>query len=374
MNRFIITLLTAIMISSWSSVFASVQTSIPPKLQSFIAKLKTRKDVYGGDAVAILYQGHVVYKETFGYQKMETNPITSSTLFPLASVSKAVTSTAIALMVQQEHLSLNEKFKLPYLKNPVSLINILSHTTGYQFSGNNQIEQGMSRQKLLCTLQNQKPKCKPGRGYFYSNTTFSLVEEILNQKGLSLTKAIDNLRVTLKTNGIQIMPIDPKMQVAYPHSKKTVNGVDVVKQLPLPPYYPKITPASAGIFASIDGMIEVFKLNFGYNPDLISAKILNRMHAPIISNRDIDKWWFIDWPINKKTIESYYGLGWRILKAKHCPKKELIFHSGYLNGCGSFIGFIPSGDIGIIILANQTSSFPLNTGINFWGEYLTPDS
>jgi beta-lactamase class C len=255
-------LFTATIISLWCSTFAGIQTSIPPKLRSFITKLETKKEVVQGGAVAILYQGNVVYKETFGNQKAETNPITSSTLFPLASVSKAVTSTAIALMVQQGRLSLNEKFKLPYLKNPVSLINILGHTTGYQFSGNKQIEQGVSRQKLLCTLQNQKPKSKPGRCYSYSNTTFSLVEEVLNKKGLSLREAIDNLRVTLKTNEIQIVPIDPKMEVAYPHSKKTFNGDDVVTQLPFPPYYPKTTPASAGIFASIDGMIEIFRLNF----------------------------------------------------------------------------------------------------------------
>ncbi|GAA5251909.1 hypothetical protein [Candidatus Rickettsia kedanie] len=29
--------------------------------------------------------------------------------------------------------------------------------------------------------------------------------------------------------------------------------------LPFPPYYPKTIPASAGIFASISGMIEIFK-------------------------------------------------------------------------------------------------------------------
>lgn len=369
LNRLVI-LFIATVILLCGNAFPDIQASIPPNLQRFIDKLKSRKDVLQGGAIAIVYKGHVTYKETFGNQKGETNPITSSTLFPLASVSKTVTSIAIALMVQQGHLSLNEKFKLPYLKYPVSLINILSHTTGYQFSGNTQIEQGMSRQKLLDTLKNQKPKSKPGRCYLYSNATFSLVEEVLNQKRLNLRKVIDNLKVTLKTNEIQIVPIDPKMEVAYPHSKKTVNGVEVIKQLPFPPYYTNTTPASAGVFASIDGMIEVFKLSFGYRPDLISAKILHCMHAPIISNRDLDRWNFIDWPIDRKTIESYYGLGWRILKAKPYPKKELIFHSGFINGCTSFIGFIPSEDIGIIILVNQTSVFPLNTGINFWGESL----
>ncbi|WP_228368853.1 hypothetical protein [Rickettsia peacockii] len=29
-------------------------------------------------------------------------------------------------------------------------------------------------------------------------------------------------------------------------------------------------------------------------------------------------------------IESYYALGWRILKVKGCSNKDLIFHSGYI--------------------------------------------
>ena len=62
-------------------------------------------------------------------------------MLPLASVSKAVSATAIALMVDQGSLDFDEKFKLLYLKNAIGLNNILSNTTGYQFSGNIEIEQ-----------------------------------------------------------------------------------------------------------------------------------------------------------------------------------------------------------------------------------------
>lgn len=349
--------------------FAETETPISPKLQHSIEKLESKKNELQGGAIAILHRGQVIYKTTFGNQKGNEGAITSSTLFPLASVSKPVSTAAIALMVDKGQLRLDEKFKLACLKTRVRLANILSHTTGYLFSGNTQIEQGMSRQKLLEKLKSQKSKCNPGACYSYSNTTFSLVEEVLNAKGQSLYSAIKNLRLTLKTDGIQIVPINPTMVIAYPHAKDVTHESHPLKPLPFPPYYPKATPAAAGVFASLDGLIEIFKLSFGYRPDLISQETLDFLHTPVIANRDIEKW-DIKWPCDKSKIDSYYGLGWRILKSRQYPNKSLIFHGGMIAGAVSFIGFIPSEELGIIILCNQSSRVPLEGGISFWGEFL----
>ena len=57
--------------------------------------------------------------------------------------------------------------------------------------------------------------------------------------------------------------------------------------LPFLPYYPKTVPASAGIFASIDGMIEIFTLSFGYKPNLIAKSTLDRMYKIVKSNKDV---------------------------------------------------------------------------------------
>ncbi len=330
--------------------------------------MESQKGELQGGAFAVLYKGQVVYKTTFGYQKGHTGLITSTTLFPLASVSKPVAATAIALMVDQGALSFDETFKLPYLKYPVTLRNLLGHTTGYPFTGNAQIEQGMSRQKILEVLKTQTPKSKPGESYFYSNMIFGLVEEALNTKQSSLKSAIQNLKRTLKTEGFQLVPVDSHLEVAYPHGRdKTTENF--LKPLPFPPYYPKAAPAAAGVFASIDGMIELFKLSFGYRSDLISQKTLDSLYKTSMTNHDVDKWQ-IGWQSDRDKFNSYYGLGWRILKPKEYPGKDLIFHSGFISGVSTFIGLIPDEDIGIIILINQQSPVALKGSIDFWGEFL----
>lgn len=361
---------TLLALSFSSPTLAAVQAEMPINLKNFIEKFESQQNELQGGAIAVLYKGQVVHQSTFGKRKDNTGPITPNTLFPLASVSKSVSAAAIALMIEEGTLHFDDKIKLASNQNEISLKNILSHTTGYQFSGNSQIEQGMSRQKLLDLLRQQKPRCKPGACYSYSNTTFSLVEELLNTHHENFRGAITKLRKILKTNEIQVLPIDPAMKIAYPHTKSKKNNS--LTSLPFPPYYPKTTPAAAGVFASLNGMIELFKLSFGYYPALISQKTLDYLHTPVSANRDIDSWgeWGIQWPYRLDEIESYYGLGWRILKVKHCPDKEFIFHGGHIAGIVSFIGFIPAEEIGIIILINEKTNIAFQSSIDLWGEIL----
>ncbi|BBH53746.1 serine hydrolase domain-containing protein [Fluviispira sanaruensis] len=370
MNKFFKLLInTALIINAFYNQKTFSQTKknkeIRSKIQSFINDIESEKNQQQGFALAILYKGNVIYKTTSGFQKGNKKPITYSTLFPLASLSKTVSATSIALMVEQGKINLDKKFKLPYLKNPVNFTNILSHSTGYHFSGNNQIEQGISRAKLLNILKTKKPNCKPGNCFLYSNATFSLIEEALNLKKLNLNFLIQNLNKSLNTQEIKLLKKDITKNIAYPHKKVKIAGKNKFIPQPFPPYYPKITPASAGIFASINGMIEVYKLAFGYKPNLISKATAERMTRPVILNKKVFKLNIVS-PDEKRKLESYYALGWRVLKEKNKKDKDLIYHPGYINGIKSFIGFIPSKDLGIIILTNQESKFASRNGFNFW--------
>lgn len=336
------------------------------KINRFIQKFEIEKKNLHGGAIAIIQNGNVIYKTTFGRTRGKKSPlITSETLFPLASISKLVSATAIMLQVEKGTIFLDEQFRFSYLKYPVTLKHILSHTTGYYFPGNSDIEKGIHRNQLLQILKKQKPTKKPGHGYRYSNTLFSLLEEILKSKNLTFQDAIEELANTINTNGIKTIPLSSHHIIAHPHIQMDHYGT--FKTLPIPLFYPKTVPAAAGVFASLDGMIEFFKFCFGYQPQLITESTRTQLFQPIARNRDIDRWSGIPWPCSRHTIQSFYGLGCRILKANVCPEKTLIFHSGYLSGLSTFIGFIPSENIGIIILANQNSGISLKKGIEFWG-------
>jgi beta-lactamase class C len=343
-------------------------TTLPP-VANFIEKLEAHKPNLVGGVAVLLHKGKVVYKTAFGHEKSGSGKaITTHTLFPLASLSKPVAAVAVALLVEAGRLNFKERFAFPYLKYPVSLRHILGHTTGYGFSGNTHIEQGIERSKLLQKVSLQKPQGQAGLYYYYSNTMFSLLEEALQAKKMSLASLLQALKKSLQTSEIAIAPENTGKPVAYPHLSEKVDEQICFKSLPLPSLFEKATPSSAGIFASLEAMIKFFRLSFGYEKGLITPKTLDKLYRIGITNRDMDKW-KINWPCPTHKIQSYYGLGWRILKAEDQPGKDLIFHSGYLAGVATYIGFMPANEIGLILLMNQQSLIPLEWGVQLWGDF-----
>ncbi len=352
-------------------IFAATSCQLKHFIQEFQCKAKTVK----GGAIAIVHKGKIVYKKTFGAQGDTEKPITSHTLFPLGSSSKAITSMTIGYLAQKNTINLREKFTLPWLKHKVSLIDILGHTAGIEspFWGNLEIEAGQSRQQILKLLSKQKLSI-PGKSYAYTNVLFSLVEEVLEIKGTNFPQALQNFRTCLGTDEIQVIPIDACREIAYPHMKE--NGQ--TKTLPFPPYYPKVVMTAAGIFASLDGMIKFLQLICGYRSDVLSKTMLAQMYKPRKKNKDITKWVNkgIEFPCDLNQIESWYGLGWRVLRSKTNPEKDMIYHPGYIAGINTFVGVIPSEDIGIVIMMNEASktALPLQEGLNFWGLFLKQDN
>lgn len=342
-------------------------------LQNFIKNLEKGKGRLQGVAVAIVEDGHVVYKMTSGRRKRRRGPIAESTLFSLASVSKAVSSTMLAWLVEQRKIDLDKKYRLSCVSKPVSLRQILSHTTGYKFSGNTDIERGASRAELLKKLRDQKIGSKSGGSYFYSNTLFSLIEEILAIEHISFARAFIEFCLTVGTDEVRLWPLSGVTNIAYPHKRNINRSRNSMKVLSLPSNYSVVTPASAGVFASVDGMAELLKVLCGYRPDVISGETLNEFYRPQVRTDDVVCRWKKYLPLSSADTEAYYGLGWRIFRAKSYPGKDFIWHSGWLGGANTFVGFIPKEKVGIVILVNQDqkhTSFTLEQGFKFWGCFL----
>ena len=352
-----------------SSAHPEMSPHLSPELEEFITNLETKTQTLQGGAIAILYKGKVVYKKTFGHRKGKAGVISSSTLFPLASISKIVSAIATGLLVDQKLITFQENFQLEALPHSVNLSHILSHTTGQHFTGSYEIERQMQREKILRKLKEQKKVKQPGQSYRYNNLVYSLLGEALEKKKLSMVAAIGRLKKALKIKDLEIMPFSSSDSVAYPHTRRTIRGKEMPgRTLPFPSPYPKAAPAAAGVVASLDSMIEFYRIAFGYRPDLISNDVLKKMHTSATSSDDLTKL-PIKWPVPRNKVKLSYGLGFRILEVKDAPETKMIFHPGYIHGINTFIGHIPSEEMGLIILVNQRSGLPFKSGIKFWGLY-----
>ncbi len=89
-----------------------------------------------GCALAVIKDGRIVYKRGYGMANLDHDvPITPSTVFNIASVSKQFTAAAIALLAQEGKLSLDDEVRkyipeFPDYGTPVTLRHLIHHTSG----------------------------------------------------------------------------------------------------------------------------------------------------------------------------------------------------------------------------------------------------
>jgi len=89
-----------------------------------------------GLVLLVLKDGRVVKQQSYGLANVELGvPASKDSVFPLASVTKVFTATAVYLLVQEHKIRLEDKVTqlLPGLPNAwdgISVLNCLSHTTG----------------------------------------------------------------------------------------------------------------------------------------------------------------------------------------------------------------------------------------------------
>jgi CubicO group peptidase (beta-lactamase class C family) len=89
-----------------------------------------------GAALAVVRQGKLVKARGYGFANLEHNvPVTTDTVFELASVTKQFTATAIMLLVEERKVQLDDPVgwhlpRVPETWKPITVRHLLTHTSG----------------------------------------------------------------------------------------------------------------------------------------------------------------------------------------------------------------------------------------------------
>jgi CubicO group peptidase (beta-lactamase class C family) len=149
-----------------------------------------------GAAVVVVRDGRIVFEKGYGYASLEHNiPITPATVFDLASVSKQFTGLAIAMLVDQGRIKLDDDIRkhIPELQDfgqRVTIDHLVHHTSGIRdWPGTLGIagwrmDDVISYDQILRFAYKQKTlNFVPGAEYTYSNTGYNLLAEIVARVG-----------------------------------------------------------------------------------------------------------------------------------------------------------------------------------------------
>lgn len=144
-----------------------------------------------GAAIAVVKNGKIVFKATKGLANMEENiPIQSNSIFELASCSKQFTGLAVAMLIDQGKISLDDDIRtylpeMPDYGTPITIGNLVYHTSGIrntdalEFAGFTPEDVITLPMCIKFAFAQKSLKFKPGERFEYSNTNYNLLAEII---------------------------------------------------------------------------------------------------------------------------------------------------------------------------------------------------
>ena len=323
-----------------------------------------------GIAVAIVKDGKVIHAKGYGVRSLKNNlPVDENTLFGIASLSKAFTSTALGMLMDEGKLKWDDKvidhipeFRMydPYVTNAFTIRDLLTHRSGLGLGagdlmffpdGNN-----FTKQELISNIRYLKQVSEFRTQYDYDNNLYIVAGEIVARvSGMSWEDFVEKRimqpigfvrsrsswsRVKNDPNIIDAhVPFDGKVQVIAHDWSENAN-------------------AAGGIMSNLADLTKwaILMMDEGKYGDkkLVSKEVYQELFTPqtIIPVRA---------PGTYNTHFNGYGLGWFLSDVKGYLQAT---HTGGLLGTVTQITLLPELKLGIIVLTNQQSGAAFTTITN----------
>jgi len=304
-----------------------------------------------GIAVAVVLNGEEVWSEGFGMADLENNvPVTTQTLFRLASISKPITATAAMQLWEQGKLDLDVPIQkycpaFPQKESPINTRQLMSHLAGvrhYRTDPKEDLETNNTKHfddPIAGGIQffaNEPLLSKPGSKFNYSTQGFTLVGCAI--EGASGEKYVDYVR----------------QHIFIPAGMNSTRWDDRVSVIPhRTRFYSK---TKTGVVQNSEFLDSSYKIPGG--GWLSSADDMARFEVAILADRFVkratrDLMWTAQHASSPDVVEEKhrgYALGWGIGDAAGVPD---VGHGGGQQGTSTFIMMAPEQKAGVVVLINM---------------------
>jgi CubicO group peptidase (beta-lactamase class C family) len=147
-----------------------------------------------GCSVGVVRDGKFLYRESYGKASLELGvPLTSRSVFYMASVSKQFTAASVVLAAEQGYLALDDDVRkyipeLPDYGHPITLRQMLHHTSGLRdflslvyLSGRDISDLASSGEVLKLIARQKGLNNVPGAEFIYSNSNYFLLGVVIQR-------------------------------------------------------------------------------------------------------------------------------------------------------------------------------------------------
>jgi len=359
-------LATLLLLVLSSSQFGYAQEAPSKDFDDYVNKALKDWDV-PGLAIAIVKNDQIVFAKGYGVRKLgDTSAVDEKTLFAIGSSSKAFTSAAIAMLVDDGKLKLDDPatkylpgFQLfdPYVTRELTVRDLLCHRSGLERGDFLWYGTSYSRDEIVRRVRYLKPTWSLRSMFGYQNIMYLAAGQIV--AGVSGKTWDDFIRdrifkpLGMTSSSTSINDLKNADDVATPHAK--IEGkVEIIPWRNID----NIAPAGS-INSNVVDMAQWVRLQLGEGvykgQRLISSGGAKEMHTAQTVIR-MDPPWTLFY---SDAHFLNYGLGWFLHDHRG---RKVVEHGGNIDGMSALVAMIPEEKLGLVILTNLNGT-PLTSAI-----------
>lgn len=313
-----------------------------------------------GLAIAVVRNDSVIYARGFGVRELgRPERVDEHTLFAIASTTKAFTSAALGMLVDDGVLRWDDPvsqhlpgFLLqdPFITRELTVRDMLTHRAGLSRSDNLWIAAPFDRAEVLRRVR-YLPASAFRAQYGYNNLMYIAAGEVVGAAGgVSWDNFLEQrifrpLGMTRSTTRTAV--VNTRDNVAVAHTRNEGSIVAMARR-----NYDNIGGAGAA-WSSAHDMAQWIRLHTSGGTSggqrLLQEATLKELHTPQVVIR-------ADTTAERMFPNTHfrsYGLGWSL---QDYHGRKLVHHSGSINFMRTHVGMIPSERIGVVAITNLSSS------------------
>ncbi|MFO0843189.1 MAG: serine hydrolase domain-containing protein [Gemmataceae bacterium] len=310
-----------------------------------------------GAALAIATEGRLVLARGYGFADLERRlPVQPTSIFNLASCTKAFTGAAVLRLVEQGKLGLDDRFldaaggvrpaggeRVDPRLRDVTVRQLLHHAGGLprgvneaQVAKRLRVAQPVNLHQVAAFVAGRPLDYDPGTKSVYSNLGFILLRLVVpHAAGVKSYEAF-TARQVLAPMGITAMRIDLEGGYAPGEVGRYVAGKRVRAGHTL-------HGGGCWLASAVDAVKFLTSLDGTRGKPVLSGKMIEEMLAPLPT-------------LPKRPNGSHTGLGWDVVRA--APKGTLYHKNGGVAGISTYMEHLPSGVNWAVLFNGSTGGHP----------------
>lgn len=339
------------------AVFALAAAPDLAAFDAYVARAVTDWNV-PGLSIAVVKDDRVVFLKGYGQRSLEgRDAVGPDTLFAIGSTTKAMTATAVGMLVDEGRLGWDDpvirhlpglRLSDPYVTRELTVRDLLTHRAGVPNTDYLWYRSGLTPAEVLDRLAFAPRESSLRSRFRYQNVMYHAAGELIAAvSGRPWADFVSERLFTplgMSRTAATFARAESQSDVAAPHAE--VRGeARAIRNAPV-----DAIPSAGAVWSSATDMAAWmrFLLGDGRAGDkrLLSEASLGELFTPQTTIRPEDFY-----PTSRLTRPHFttYGLGWF---QQDYAGRRLDFHTGSIDGMVAICGLVRDERLGVFVLAN----------------------